>query len=350
MPTPELLAAAAERAYARAGRAHLTARRSSSPPATRSSTSAPGGRSRLRRSRASRSTSPAARCLRRAEGLARQDPRRRSRRRPQHLARRPREGVAHARGAAATSAPEPLPRAPRRRSSTCRTTSRMRPTSTRGCARGSPSPTRRSARSTTLGRGLRDGRAAIDERAGCRHRRARGPARGAGRLATAACACAPPGCRAPTAPARRTTSASTRRRRRSTCRSCRRRRSARSRRPPRSAGTRARHDRGELSTAEYEELIRVEITAVIGLQEELGLDVLVHGEPERNDMVQYFAENLDGFAVTRNGWVQSYGSRATRPSILWGDVVAAGPDHGRVVRASRSRSPRSPSRACSPGP
>lgn len=89
--------------------------------------------------------------------------------------------------------------------------------------------------------------------------------------------------------------------------------------------TRARHDRGELSTLEYEDLLRFEITAVIGLQEELGLDVLVHGEPERNDMVQYFAENLDGFAVTRNGWVQSYGSRATRPSILWGDVSRPAP-------------------------
>jgi 5-methyltetrahydropteroyltriglutamate--homocysteine methyltransferase len=51
----------------------------------------------------------------------------------------------------------------------------------------------------------------------------------------------------------------------------------------------------------------------------------VHGEPERNDMVQYFAENLDGFAVTQNGWVQSYGSRATRPSILWGDVSRPAP-------------------------
>jgi len=51
----------------------------------------------------------------------------------------------------------------------------------------------------------------------------------------------------------------------------------------------------------------------------------VHGEPERNDMVQYFAEHLDGFAVTRNGWVQSYGSRATRPSILWGDVSRPAP-------------------------
>jgi 5-methyltetrahydropteroyltriglutamate--homocysteine methyltransferase len=89
--------------------------------------------------------------------------------------------------------------------------------------------------------------------------------------------------------------------------------------------TRARHDRGEITTDEYDELLRAEITSVIDLQEELGLDVLVHGEPERNDMVQYFAENLDGFAVTRNGWVQSYGSRATRPSILWGDVSRPAP-------------------------
>lgn len=83
---------------------------------------------------------------------------------------------------------------------------------------------------------------------------------------------------------------------------------------------RARHVAGELSGAEYERFLREEIARVIALQEELGIDVLVHGEAERNDMVQYFAENLEGFAVTRNGWVQSYGSRATRPSILWGDV------------------------------
>ena len=66
--------------------------------------------------------------------------------------------------------------------------------------------------------------------------------------------------------------------------------------------------------------MKAEIRRVVELQERIGLDVLVHGEPERNDMVQYFAENLDGFAVTQNGWVQSYGSRCTRPSILWGDV------------------------------
>ncbi|WP_187138364.1 5-methyltetrahydropteroyltriglutamate--homocysteine S-methyltransferase [Cellulomonas timonensis] len=88
---------------------------------------------------------------------------------------------------------------------------------------------------------------------------------------------------------------------------------------------RAAHDRGDLSTEQYEEEMRAEIRRVVELQESIGLDVLVHGEPERNDMVQYFAENLDGFAVTQNGWVQSYGSRCTRPSILWGDVSRPAP-------------------------
>ncbi len=83
---------------------------------------------------------------------------------------------------------------------------------------------------------------------------------------------------------------------------------------------RAAHARGELTDAQYEDEMRAEIRRVVELQEAVGLDVLVHGEPERNDMVQYFAENLDGFAVTENGWVQSYGSRCTRPSVLWGDV------------------------------
>ncbi|MBG6190751.1 5-methyltetrahydropteroyltriglutamate--homocysteine methyltransferase [Arthrobacter sp. CAN_A212] len=83
---------------------------------------------------------------------------------------------------------------------------------------------------------------------------------------------------------------------------------------------RARFHRGDLTTEEYTGLMQEEIARVIALQEDLGFDVLVHGEPERNDMVQYFAEHLDGFDVTVNGWVQSYGSRCTRPSILWGDV------------------------------
>ena len=88
---------------------------------------------------------------------------------------------------------------------------------------------------------------------------------------------------------------------------------------------RAANARGELSDADYEARMREEIASVIRLQEDLGLDVLVHGEAERNDMVQYFAELLDGFAATRNGWVQSYGSRCTRPSVLWGDVSRPAP-------------------------
>ncbi|WP_424936719.1 MULTISPECIES: 5-methyltetrahydropteroyltriglutamate--homocysteine S-methyltransferase [Bacteria] len=88
---------------------------------------------------------------------------------------------------------------------------------------------------------------------------------------------------------------------------------------------RARFTRGEIPVEDYEGFLRDEVARVVSLQEDLGLDVLVHGEPERNDMVQYFAESLDGFEVTEHGWVQSYGSRATRPSILWGDVARPAP-------------------------
>ncbi|MPZ52538.1 MAG: 5-methyltetrahydropteroyltriglutamate--homocysteine S-methyltransferase [Acidimicrobiia bacterium] len=76
---------------------------------------------------------------------------------------------------------------------------------------------------------------------------------------------------------------------------------------------------------EYESVMRAEIESVIRLQEEIGLDVLVHGEPERNDMVQYFAEQLDGYVATQHGWVQSYGSRGVRPPILFGDVSRPSP-------------------------
>ena len=85
---------------------------------------------------------------------------------------------------------------------------------------------------------------------------------------------------------------------------------------------------GKISAEELNGFLRDEIASVIALQEGLGLDVLVHGEAERNDMVQYFAENFDGFATTRHGWVQSYGSRCTRPSILFGDVKR----HGEGLR------------------
>ncbi|MBB2743007.1 UNVERIFIED_ORG: 5-methyltetrahydropteroyltriglutamate--homocysteine methyltransferase [Microbispora rosea subsp. rosea] len=93
---------------------------------------------------------------------------------------------------------------------------------------------------------------------------------------------------------------------------------------------------GEIGEAAYESMVRAEIEQVIALQERLGLDVLVHGEPERNDMVQYFAEHLDGFAVTRHGWVQSYGSRCTRPPILHGDVRRAEPITVRWARYAQS--------------
>lgn len=82
---------------------------------------------------------------------------------------------------------------------------------------------------------------------------------------------------------------------------------------------------GALTDAQYENAIREEIERVIRFQEEIDLDVLVHGEPERNDMVEYFGELLAGFAFTRNGWVQSYGSRCVKPPIIFGDVARPAP-------------------------
>ncbi|MCP2290295.1 5-methyltetrahydropteroyltriglutamate--homocysteine S-methyltransferase [Nocardia amikacinitolerans] len=89
----------------------------------------------------------------------------------------------------------------------------------------------------------------------------------------------------------------------------------------------ARYELGEgrLSYEEYRKRIEAEIEATIRLQEDIGLDVLVHGEHERNDMIQYFAELLDGFATTHFGWVQVYGSRCVRPPIIYGDVSRPAP-------------------------
>src|SRR5690606_2646077 len=84
---------------------------------------------------------------------------------------------------------------------------------------------------------------------------------------------------------------------------------------------RAELGRGRMSYDEYVKRIQEEIESTIRLQEDIGLDVLVHGEHERNDMVQYFAELMEGFATTHFGWVQAYGSRCTRPPILYGDIV-----------------------------
>ncbi|PHV12370.1 5-methyltetrahydropteroyltriglutamate--homocysteine S-methyltransferase [Chitinimonas sp. BJB300] len=83
---------------------------------------------------------------------------------------------------------------------------------------------------------------------------------------------------------------------------------------------RAAFKRGELSQADYTHAMKAEIASAVAKQEELGIDVLVHGEAERSDMVDYFAEQLVGVAVCQHGWVQSYGSRCVKPPVIWGDV------------------------------
>ena len=103
---------------------------------------------------------------------------------------------------------------------------------------------------------------------------------------------------------------------------------------------RAGHRAGRITGDAYEAIMRAEIDRVIALQEDIGLNVLVHGEPERNDMVQYFAEHLDGFATTEHGWVQSYGTRYVRPPILHGDVQRAAPITVGWARYAQSRTAR----------
>lgn len=88
---------------------------------------------------------------------------------------------------------------------------------------------------------------------------------------------------------------------------------------------RAAYKKGEMNEAAYTAAMKAEIETVVRYQEEAGLDVLVHGEPERNDMVEYFGEQLDGFAFTQNGWVQSYGSRYVKPPVIYGDVSRPSP-------------------------
>ncbi|MEK8033100.1 5-methyltetrahydropteroyltriglutamate--homocysteine S-methyltransferase [Ideonella sp. DXS29W] len=88
---------------------------------------------------------------------------------------------------------------------------------------------------------------------------------------------------------------------------------------------RAALKRGTLATETYREAMQQEIAQAVAAQEQLGLDVLVHGEAERNDMVEYFGELLDGYAFSANGWVQSYGSRCVKPPLLFGDVQRPAP-------------------------
>src|SRR5262249_43631967 len=85
--------------------------------------------------------------------------------------------------------------------------------------------------------------------------------------------------------------------------------------------TRAKLRNGEIDWDAYQAAMRKEIERVIRFQEEIDLDVLVHGEPERNDMVQYFGEQMEGYVFTQNAWGQSYGSRYVRPPIIFGDVL-----------------------------
>ena len=88
---------------------------------------------------------------------------------------------------------------------------------------------------------------------------------------------------------------------------------------------RSKWRRGTISTTAYEDFLEREIETCLERQMDIGLDVLVHGEFERNDMVEYFGERLDGFTFTTHGWVQSYGSRCVKPPILYGDVVRPEP-------------------------
>lgn len=88
---------------------------------------------------------------------------------------------------------------------------------------------------------------------------------------------------------------------------------------------RSRFKKGEVTREQYDNFIKSQIAHLVKFQEELGLDVLVHGEFERNDMVEYFGEQLEGFAFSSNGWVQSYGSRCVKPPVIYGDVARPNP-------------------------
>ncbi len=103
---------------------------------------------------------------------------------------------------------------------------------------------------------------------------------------------------------------------------------------------RARNKSGTLPDADYDAFLETETAKAVRLQEEIDIDVLVHGEFERNDMVEYFGEQLDGFVFTKNGWVQSYGSRCVKPPIIFGDVTRPAPMTVRWARYAQSLTAR----------
>ncbi len=112
---------------------------------------------------------------------------------------------------------------------------------------------------------------------------------------------------------------------------------------PQTAEVRAARRRlhaGEWTPTRYDQFIEEEIGRTLAVQEEIGLDVLVHGEFERNDMVEYFGERLDGFAFTEHGWVQSYGTRYVKPPIIWGDVARPRPMTVRWIAFAQARTSR----------
>jgi 5-methyltetrahydropteroyltriglutamate--homocysteine methyltransferase len=103
---------------------------------------------------------------------------------------------------------------------------------------------------------------------------------------------------------------------------------------------RAKFKKGELSPKEYNDLLQKETEETIRFQEETEIDVLVHGEFERNDMVEYFGEQLDGFTFTKNGWVQSYGSRCVKPPVIYGDVSRPNPMTVKWAEFAQSLTPK----------
>ncbi|WJS96227.1 5-methyltetrahydropteroyltriglutamate--homocysteine S-methyltransferase [Flavobacterium johnsoniae] len=103
---------------------------------------------------------------------------------------------------------------------------------------------------------------------------------------------------------------------------------------------RAKFKKGELTVEEYNDLIEKETEATIRFQEETGIDVLVHGEFERNDMVEYFGEQLAGFTFTKSGWVQSYGSRCVKPPVIYGDVSRPNPMTVKWSEYAQSLTPK----------
>jgi 5-methyltetrahydropteroyltriglutamate--homocysteine methyltransferase len=112
---------------------------------------------------------------------------------------------------------------------------------------------------------------------------------------------------------------------------------------------RAEFKQGKISTAQYREAIQAEILHAVQKQEKLGLDVLVHGEAERNDMVEYFGEQLQGFAFTEYGWVQSYGSRCVKPPVIYGDISRPQPMTVEWTRYAQSLT-RKPMKGMLTGP